>query len=94
MAIRDDIEEVKNELNEVKSKSFAYELLQDEKRKNKIILIVFSIAWSLTFLALIGVTYYTIYLLNDIGTVSDEYTQEINNVDSIDNSSISNGGGN
>lgn len=50
----------------------AWELLQDTKKANKRLFII----WIITFVALIGVTCYTIYLLNDIGTI-EETTQEV-----------------
>lgn len=35
------------------------------------------IIWIITFLTLIGVTCYTIYLLNDIGTIEETTTQQV-----------------
>ena len=79
MAVRKDLEEVKNE-------SFASEILSDYKKANKrqfvIILVILGM-----FTALLS---YTIYLLNDIGTI--ETTQTIEDIDSIDNSNIINNG--
>ena len=51
----------------MEEKSLAWELLQDTKKANKRMFII----WIITFLALIGVTCYTIYLLNDIGTIEE-----------------------
>lgn len=76
---------VKKELKEVKEKSFALELLQDQRKANKRLFII----WIITFLTLVGVSVYTVYLLNDIGTI--ETTQEIQDVDTIENSNITNG---
>ena len=59
----------------MENESLAYELLSDMKKSNKRMFIV----WIITFLALIGVTCYTIYLLNDI-----EYTEETIQVDDFD----------
>lgn len=64
----------------------ATELLADYKRANRrmfIIILVLIVMWSLT----LG---YLIYTLNDIGTV-ETTTQEITDVDSIDNTNIVNG---
>ena len=77
--------EIKKEIEEVKEKSFALELLQDQRKSNKRIFIM----WIITFIALIGVSIYTVYLLNDIGTI--ETTQEIQDVNTIENSNIKNG---
>jgi len=70
----------------MKEKGLALELLNDYKRANKrqfIIIIIILVMWFLT----IG---YLVYTLNDIGTV-ETTTQEISDVDSIDNSNIANG---
>ena len=82
MLMKDEVLELKKELEEVKEESFAMELLKDFKKQNKRMFIV----WIITFLTLIGVTCYTIYLLNDI-----EYTEEtidIQDVENIDDSNI------
>lgn len=70
----------------MKENGLAMELLSDYKRANKrqfIIIIVILVMWFLT----IG---YLVYTLNDIGTI-ETTTQEIQDVDSIDNSNIANG---
>lgn len=69
----------------MEEKSLAWELLQDTKKANKRMIII----WIITFLTLIAVTCYTIYLLNDIGTI--ETSQEIEDVETIQNSNITNG---
>ena len=69
----------------MREQSLAMELLSDLKKTNKrqfIIIIIILVMWFLT----IG---YLVYILNDIGTV--ETTQEIQDVDTIENSSITNG---
>ena len=86
MSMKDEVLELKKELKEVKEESFALELLKDFKKQNKRMFIV----WIITFLTLIGVTCYTIYLTSDIGVI--EETQTIENVETIENSSIKNGG--
>ena len=45
--IRDDIMAVKKEINELKEKSFGYELLQDMKKQNKRLYTI----WIITFIA-------------------------------------------
>lgn len=73
MSMRDDVMEIKKELEEVREESFAMSLLKDFKAQNKRLFII----WVITFLALIGVTCYTIYLLNDIGVIEETtITQE------------------
>lgn len=72
MSMKDEVLELKKELEEVKEESFAMELLKDFKKQNKRMFIV----WIITFLTLIGVTCYTIYLLNDIGVIEETITQE------------------
>jgi uncharacterized membrane protein len=83
--IRDDIMAVKKEIKELKEQSLAMELLNDYKKTNKrqfIIILVILTMWFCT----IG---YLVYILNDIGTT--ETTQEISDVNSIQNSNIANG---
>ena len=87
--IRDDLMAVKKEVNELREKSFSYELLQDMKKQNKRMFIIIIVILAM-FTALLG---YTLYLLNDIGTIEETTsTQEISDIDTINNSSINNGG--
>lgn len=57
----------------MEEKSLAWELLQDSKKANKRMFII----WIITFLTLIAVTCYTIYLLNDIGTIEETTAQQV-----------------
>lgn len=85
MGVREDLKEAKEEIQELKGQSLAMELLKDYKKANKrlyIILIVVLCMWFIT----IG---YLVYILNDISSV--ETTQEISDVDTIENSSVANG---
>ena len=84
--IRDDIMAVKKEVNELREKGFALELLSDFKRQNKRQFIIILVILGLWFLT-IG---YLVYVLNDIGTIETS-TQEIEDVETINNSSINNG---
>lgn len=72
----------------MKSNSFALELIQDYKKQNKRQFIVILVILTMWF-ATIG---YLVYLLNDIGVeeTTETYTQEITDVDSIENSTINN----
>lgn len=87
MNLREDIKDMKQELEDVKNQSFTLEILHDYKVQNKRLFII----WIITFIALIGLTCYTVYLLNDIGveTTTTE-TIEIDDVDSIEHSNIYN----
>lgn len=71
MSIREDVLEMKKEVEELKQETFAMELLKDQRKQNKRLFIM----WIITFLILICVTCYTIWLLNDIGVIED-YTYE------------------
>ena len=85
MGVREDLKEAKEEIQELKGQSLAMELLKDYKKANKrlyIILIVVLCMWFIT----IG---YLVYILNDISSV--ETTQEISDVDTIENSNVANG---
>ena len=60
----------------MEKESLAYELLQDTKKANKRMFVI----WLITFLAFLGLLTYTIYLLNDISTVTtEEITQDTEN---------------
>lgn len=86
MSMRDDVMEIKKELEEVREESFAMELLRDYKKANKrqfIIILVILTMWFAT----IG---YLVYVLNDIGVI--EETQTIEDIEIIENSTIQNGG--
>ena len=70
----------------MKEKGLALELLSDYKKANKrqfIIIIVILTMWSLTIA-------YLVYVLNDIGVV-ETTSQEIQDVETIENSNITNG---
>ena len=73
MSMKDEVLELKKELEEVREESFAMELLKDFKMQNKRLFII----WMITFLTLIGVACYTIYLLNDIESVTTEEIIEV-----------------
>lgn len=86
---RGEVLKMKEELKEVEKEqqSFAMEFVHTLKVQNKRMLI----CWLVTFIAFIGLLGYTIWLYNDIATVEVENTQEITDVDTIENSSIING---
>ncbi len=82
MSIKEDIEKVQKKVNVIEEQSFAMEILKDYKITNKRLFIV----WLITFVAFIGLLGYTIYLLNDIGTI-ETTTQEVSqeNTDGTNN---------
>lgn len=65
----------------------ASEMLHILKTQNKRLFII----WLVTFIAFIGLLGYTIWLLNDIGTIEETSTQDIQDVNTIENSNITNG---
>lgn len=65
----------------------ASEMLHILKVQNKRLFII----WLVTFVAFIGLLGYTIWLLNDIGTIEETSTQDIQDVNTIENSNITNG---
>lgn len=84
--MREEVEELKKELNEVKEQSLAMEILKEQKKSNKRLfnaLIVVLCMWFAT----IG---YLVYVLNDIGVV-EETTQEITDFDTINGSVVNKG---
>lgn len=86
MKLKDDVLEMKKEVQEVKNQSFAMEILKDYKRQNKrqfIIILVILAMWFAT----IG---YLVYVLNDIGVV--ETTTEVKQSDAENNNYIGNNG--
>lgn len=91
MSIRDDVNDIRKEVDivkEIKNQSLAKELLEDYKKQNRrqfIIIITILIMWFITGC-------YLVYILNDIGTIEETTkTQEITDAGSINNSNIANG---
>lgn len=74
MGMREDIMAVKKDLEEIKNESFASEILRDYKKTNKRQFIIILVILGM-FTALLG---YTIYLLNDIGTINTTETYDMN----------------
>ena len=72
MGLREEIEDVKKEVEEIQEHSFAMELLKDQKKQNKRQFIIILVILGMWF-ATIG---YLVYVLNDIGTETTEVTQE------------------
>lgn len=73
MSIRDEVLETKQEVKKLKEESLAMSLLKDYKKQNKRLFVM----WIITFLTLVAVTCYTIYLVSDIGIIEETtITQE------------------
>lgn len=84
MNIREEVLEMKKEVEEMQEHSFAMELLKDQKKQNKRQFIIILVILGM-FTCLLG---YTIYLLNDFGVSTETDTIDIDNVEAIDNSHI------
>ena len=82
MGLKEEVLEMKKEVQEIQEQSFAMELLTDQKRQNRRQFITILVILGM-FTCLLG---YTIWLLNDIGTTTD--TIDIDNVETVDNSHI------
>lgn len=78
MGIREEMLEMKKEVEEIQEESFATQILKDYKKQNKrqfIVILVILIMWFAT----IG---YLIYILNDIGvetTTTETYDMNTDN---------------
>ena len=73
MSIKEDVIDMKKEINDIKKESFAYELLQDQRKQNKRLFII----WIITFVSFLALLGYTIYLLNDTGVIEEtQITQD------------------
>lgn len=70
MSVREDINKVEKKIKKIEEQSLAMELLKDARKTNKRLFII----WILTFIAFIGLLGYTIWLLNDIGTINETTT--------------------
>lgn len=86
MKLKDDVLEMKKEVQEVKNQSFAMEILKDYKKANKRQFVIILFILTMWF-ASIG---YLVYILNDISSV-ETTTQEVSDVDTIENSNVANG---
>lgn len=82
VAMKKQVENVKEE-----NKSFAMQFVDTLKEQNKRLFV----CWLITFVAFVTLLGYTIWLLNDIETITTETTQEITDVETIENSVIRNG---
>lgn len=84
MNIKEELEDIQNK---VKEQSWAYEILQDYKKANKRMFIIILVLIG----CLIGSIGYTVYLLNDIEYVDTTYTQEVEDIDTINGNVVNKG---
>lgn len=84
MTLKEEVIELEKEVEEIQEHSFAMELLKDQKKQNKRQFIIILVILGM-FTCLLG---YTIYLLNDFGVSTETDTNDIDNVETIDNSHI------
>lgn len=84
-------EKINDNAEKIKTSSFAFELLSENSQNltkiNKRLIGVI-VVLLLILSATIG---YLVYVLNDTGTIKETTTQEISDVDTIENSNIMNG---
>ena len=88
MGLKEEVLEMKKEVEEMQEHSFAMELLKDQKKQNKRMFIIILVILGMWF-ATIG---YLIYVLNDIGveTTTTTETVDIDDADNIEHSHIHN----
>ena len=89
MGLKEEINDMKKEVQKTQQETFALQILSDYKRQNKrqfIIILVILFMW----LATIG---YLVYVLNDIGveTSTETSTQEVSDVDTVNGNIINKG---
>ena len=75
MGLKEEMLEMKKEVEEIQEESFAMELLKDYKRQSKRQYIVILVILGM-FTCLLG---YTIWLLTDIGVETTEVSQDTSN---------------
>ena len=80
--MREEILEMKKQVEKIKEDSLGLELLRDYKKQNKRQFIV--------ILVILGMWFgYLVYILNDIGT--ETTTQEVTDIDSVDGNIVNKG---
>lgn len=95
MGLKEEINDMKKEVKSVKElnkQSLAREMLEDYKKQNKRLFVIIILILTMWF----ATGCYLVYILNDIGVIEENVetntkTQEVSDVDSIDNSNIVNG---
>lgn len=69
MSIREDMETLERKTEELEKQTLAMEIYSDYKKTNTRLFVI----WIITFLALIGLSIYTISLLEDISVVEEAW---------------------
>lgn len=88
MTLKEEVLEMKKEVQEIQEQSFAMELLTDQKKQNKRQFIIILVILGMWF-ATIG---YLVYVLNDIGTTTEgTTTQEVTDFDTINGNIVNKG---
>ena len=88
MNLKEEVFEMEKEVKKIQEESFATQILQDYKKQNKRQFIVILVILGMWF-ATIG---YLVYVLNDIGTITEETTtQEITDFDTINGNIVNKG---
>jgi len=75
MGLKEEVLEMKKEVEEIQEHSFAMELLKEDHKKNKRQFIIILVLIGLLALAVS----YIVFLLNDIGTTTDTSNLYFNN---------------
>lgn len=89
--LRDDIMDIKKEVNDLKEQSLAYEILQDSKKANKRMFILLIIILCMWFATIGLFVYYISTTGYEEETITNTNTQEISEIETIENSNIING---
>lgn len=79
--MREEVEELKKEVQEIKEESFAMTMLKDYKKQNKRQFIIILVILSMWF-ATIG---YLVYILNDIQVIETTETYDMSTEDGNNN---------
>lgn len=88
MDLKKEVLELEKEVKDIQEHSFAMELLKDARKTNKRQFIVIIVILGMWF-ATIG---YLVYVLNDIGTTTEETTtQEVTDFDTINGNIVNKG---
>lgn len=82
--IQKNASKIEDNAARIQQNTGAVEILKTFKADSK----KFFIMWIITFIAFVCLLGYTIWLLNDIGTIEDSDSIEIQDVETIDNSHI------
>lgn len=88
MTLADDVRKIEEKVEKVEEQGWAMSILGDYKRQNKRLFVI----WIITFISFLALLGYTIYLLNDIGTIEETtVSQEITDVETIGGNVINRG---